>query len=128
MSVRGTRDQGKSMFIKEILVDHPEASHQEIVRAWQSSGMPGSISATLVSRVRKREGISGKRKPGRRPAAITATVVQAPRSASNSPNAGRLMELEVEIDRVLKKVVELGSLTQVEDVLRKTRRQLYAVS
>ncbi len=128
MSVRGTRDQGKSMFIKEMLVDHPEASHQEIVKAWQSSGMPGSISATLVSRVRKREGISRKRKPGRRPAAPTATVAKAPRPVSTSPSAGRLVELEVEIDRVLKKVVELGSLTQVEDVLRKTRRQLYSAS
>lgn len=128
MSVRGTRDQGKSMFIKEMLVDNPEASHQEIVNAWQESGMPGSISATLVSRVRNREGISRKRKPGRRSAATTATIAQAPRPAATGPRAARLMELEVEIDRVLKKVVELGSLTQVEDVLRKTRRQLYAVS
>ena len=38
-------------------------------------------------------------------------------------NSG-LMDMEVEIDRLLMKVVEIGQLTGVEDELRKTRRQL----
>ena len=37
-----------------------------------------------------------------------------------------LMDLEIEIDRLLMKVAEIGTLPQVEDSLRKTRRQLYA--
>ena len=36
-----------------------------------------------------------------------------------------LMDLEVAIDRLLMKVVEIGSLPDVENALRKTRRQLY---
>lgn len=126
MAVRATRDQGKSMFIKEFLVDNPEASHQEIVDAWRAAGMPGGISATLVSRVRTREGLSRKRKPGRRTAAATSGAARTPRATGN--RAGRLMELEVEIDHVLKKVVALGSLDKVEHVLRQTRRQLYSAS
>ena len=37
----------------------------------------------------------------------------------------RLMDLEVEIDRLLMKVVEIGQLVDVEDALRAARRQLY---
>ena len=37
-----------------------------------------------------------------------------------------LMDLEVEIDRLLMKVVEVGSLHDVENALRKARRHLYA--
>ncbi len=37
-----------------------------------------------------------------------------------------LMDLEVEIDRLLMKVVEVGSLPDVENALRKARRHLYA--
>ena len=36
------------------------------------------------------------------------------------------MALEVEIDRLLMKVASIGTLPEVEDSLRKTRRQLYA--
>jgi hypothetical protein len=36
------------------------------------------------------------------------------------------MDLEVEIDRLLMKVVEIGELTEVEDALTKARHHLYA--
>ena len=36
------------------------------------------------------------------------------------------MNLEVEIDRLLMRVVEVGTLPEVEDALRKARRHLYA--
>jgi hypothetical protein len=36
------------------------------------------------------------------------------------------MNLEVEIDRLLMKVVEIGTVPDVEDALRKARRHLYA--
>ena len=36
------------------------------------------------------------------------------------------MDLEVEIDRLLMKVVEIGQLPSVEDALRRVRRQIYA--
>ena len=37
-----------------------------------------------------------------------------------------LMNLEVEIDRLLMRVVQVGTLPEVEDALRKARRHLYA--
>ena len=47
------------------------------------------------------------------------------RPARARRRAGELMGLEIEIDRLLMKVVETGQLKDVEDALRKTRRQLY---
>jgi hypothetical protein len=38
-----------------------------------------------------------------------------------------LMDLEIDIDRLLMKVVEFGELTEVESDLRRARRHLYAV-
>jgi hypothetical protein len=37
-----------------------------------------------------------------------------------------MMNVEVEIDCMLMKVVEIGQLPEVEDALRKARRHLYA--
>lgn len=131
MTVRATRDQGKSMFIKELLHDNPEANHQTVNEAWRAAGMSGSISPTLVSRIRSRLGLAGKR-GRRRSTTATATATKAPRTVGRPAAAGgrgrkhSLMDLEVEIDRLLMKVAAIGNLPEVEDSLRKTRRQLYA--
>jgi hypothetical protein len=138
MTVRTMRNQGKSMFVKEVLNDDPQANHRAVNAAWREAGMSGSISPTLVSRMRSRLGLSGNsrgrrrqnakatgarrgRPPGSARAAAGATTSLQARGRQNS-----LMDLEVEIDRLLMKVAAIGTLPQVEDSLRKTRRQLYA--
>jgi hypothetical protein len=126
------------MFVKEVLNDDPQANHRAINVKWREAGMSGSISPTLVSRVRSRLGLArksrrGRRKkgeasgarrgrpPGTRGAAVGATATHQSRGRMNS-----LMDLEIEIDRLLMKVAAIGTLPQVEDSLRKTRHQLYA--
>ena len=140
MAVRTKRNQGKSMFIKEVLNDNPQANHQAVNAAWRAAGMSGTISPTLVSRMRSRLGLTGNTRGGHgkdssatgarrgRPPG-TGRAGAAPVATGQPPSRARmnhLMELEVEIDRLLMKVSAIGTLPEVEDALRKTRRQLYA--
>ena len=67
MTVRATRtNQGKSMFVKELLNDDPQANHRAVNEAWRKAGMLGTISPTLVSRMRSRMGLTGNTRGGRR--------------------------------------------------------------
>jgi hypothetical protein len=145
MATTTTKRQGKSMFVKETLHDNPDANAQAVNEAWKSAGMDGSISATLVSKIRSRMGLTGKR--GRRRKARNSAAANVrnatsgkrrgrpPKSAANQANGMRvsstrgrkstLEALEVEFDRLLLKVVESGSLPEVENALRKARRLLF---
>jgi hypothetical protein len=55
------------------------------------------------------------------PSGVNGTAQVKTRGSRNDP-----MDLEVEIDRLLMKVAEIGTLPDVENALRKARRQLYA--
>lgn len=142
MTARATRNQGKSMFVKEHLHDNPTDNHRAVNAAWEEAGMPGTISPTLVSRVRTRMGLAGKSRGGRRvkakgtgarrgrrsgPAPVRATAsVQAAAPVQVRGRKQGLMALEVELDRLLMKVAAIGTLPEVEESLRQTRRELYA--
>ena len=138
MPAKVTRSQGKSMFVKEVLNDNPLANAAAVNEAWRAAGMSGGISATLVSNIRSRMGLAGNVR-GRRRRRTKTTVTREGRPPSQvragengtGPVKTRrsrtdLMELEVGIDRLLMKVVEIGTLPEVEDALRKARRNLYA--
>jgi hypothetical protein len=138
------------MFVKEMLNDDPQANAEAVNAAWRAAGMSGSISSSLISNVRTRMRLSGKLPGKRRKRTRTTGAADAgtggsitgkrrgrpPRQAGAVVNGeapvmsrGRereLMNLEVEIDRVLMRVVETGALPEVENALRKVRRQLYA--
>ena len=47
------KDEGKSMFLKEYLVDHPDAGKEAIDAAWREAGNEGTISTSLVGKVRR---------------------------------------------------------------------------
>ena len=51
-TVKG-KDEGKSMFLKEYLVDHPDAGKEAIDAAWREAGNEGTISTSLIGKVRK---------------------------------------------------------------------------
>jgi hypothetical protein len=146
MPAKVTRSQGKSMFVKEVLIDNPLANAEAVNEAWQAAGMSGSISTSLVSHVRSRmrlaANLQGRRRTkttgaadaggavtstrlGRPPMQVqpreTVTARAETRRSGTDP-----MDLEVEIDRLLMKVVEIGTLPDVENALRKARRCLYA--
>jgi hypothetical protein len=46
------RDEGKSSFIKELLVEHPQANADAVNKAWKKAGMEGTISVALVTMIR----------------------------------------------------------------------------
>jgi hypothetical protein len=147
MPAVASRNQGKSMFVKEELNNDPNANTEAINAAWRAAGMSGSISSSLISNVRTRLRLAGKL-PGKRRKRAKAADAGAggpvtgkrrgrPRQqggvvangAAPVMTRGRereLMSLEVEIDRLLMRVVATGVLPEVEDALRKVRRQLYA--
>lgn len=139
MPATETRNQGKSMFVKEWLNDHPQATTEAVNVAWRAEGHSGSISPSLVSNVRSRMGLAGTTGRGRRGTKTTSTGRRRgrPAGAGQAPANGTaptttrkrgqdLMGLEVELDRLLMKVVEVGQLPEVEASLRKARRHLYA--
>jgi hypothetical protein len=53
------RDQGKSTFIKQTLFDDQYANSAKINELWTESGREGSISTTLVNKMRSEMGLTG---------------------------------------------------------------------
>lgn len=138
MPTKTTRIPGKSMFVKEVLNNDPTANAAAVNEAWRAEGMSGGISATLISTIRSRMGYAGTlrgRPRGKRREAgtqqgggfMSATAGSNGTSpAKTRARTSEVMDLEVEFDRLLMKVAALGTLPEVEDALRKARRQLYA--
>jgi hypothetical protein len=127
---------GKAMFVKEFLNDHPRSNVRAINEAWRAAGFNGAISKTVVFKVKSAMGLTerptkSKTSATRKiritpPKETTATVSVQPRK-SNSNRAVALNELETDIDRLLFKVMGIGSLNEIEDSLRQVRRLLYGV-
>ena len=142
------RDQGKTSFIKEFLVDHPEGNVKAVNAAWTECGFDGSISGTLINKMRSQLGLTGNlrrkaekpkaatgtkpytgKKRGRKPKGFTAEATTATpkvetRGRKSALNLG-LNELEADIDRLVFKVMGLGDLPEIEESLRQVRRALY---
>ena len=54
------KNEGKSMFLKEYFVDHPDAGKEAIDAAWREAGNEGTISPSLIGQVRKDLGLTGQ--------------------------------------------------------------------
>ena len=127
---------GKAMFVKEFLNDHPQGNVRAVNEAWAAAGFKGTISKTIIYKVKSSLGLTGNlqksktsangKKPGTPRKVITASVSEQPRG-NNSPRTDVLNDLEADIDRLLFKVMGIGSLTEIEDSLRRARRLLYGV-
>ncbi len=50
---------GKTMFVKEFLIDNGEGNVSAVNEAWTEAGFEGSISATLVNKLRSKLGLVG---------------------------------------------------------------------
>ncbi|QEH32598.1 hypothetical protein OJF2_10770 [Aquisphaera giovannonii] len=138
MAVTRTRNQGKTAFVKEQLNLNPTANVKAVNDAWSRAGMEGSISGTLVNKMRAALGLTGNISRGarkaKRSAAVGATGKHPGRrrglaAAANGRRPARegelLREIEVELDRLLFRVMEIESLAKVEDAIRDVRRALY---
>ena len=50
---------GKTMFVKEFLNDHPQGNVDAVNEAWQAAGFDGTISPTLINKMRASLGLTG---------------------------------------------------------------------
>ena len=60
MATATVKAEGKSGFLKEFFVDHPDAKKAAIDEAWQDAGNEGTISISLISKIRKDLGLTGE--------------------------------------------------------------------
>ncbi len=131
-----TATPGKTSFVKEFLNEHPESNVKAVNEAWTAAGMNGTISPTLVNRMRASLGLRGNLRGETRKARTTAQGKTSstskkpgrprnePAITSNGQPRGRksartlaLTELEADIDRLIFKVMGVGDLTEIEDSL-----------
>jgi hypothetical protein len=138
---RRARDQGKTSFVKEFLNDPPEGNFKAVNEAWTRAGFDGSISATLVNKMRSELGLTGNlrgkrasaekkpytgKKRGGKPKGHVVQVESGFESHGfTSARKPKLNELEADIDRLVFKVMGIGDLPEIEDSLRRVRRLLY---
>jgi len=147
MPATATRNQGKTLFVKETLIDHPTANPQFVNEAWKKAGMDGTISDTLVNKMRAQLKLSGnlRGKHSAKKGAASQKASSGKKRARKPKNARiarseagtgdarqrpasrtvRLTDLEAELDQLLFNVMNLGNLPDVEKALRQTRRALY---
>jgi hypothetical protein len=150
MPVAATKSLGKTSFVKEILFDNPQANPTAVNEAWTAAGMEGTISPTLVNKMRSELGLAGNLRvgPGQTKAVATSKpasrdkkksggkakgksraanvdTTKAEGSGRRMPRTQALVQVEAEIDRLLFLVMKIGGLTDVEDSLRESRRRLY---
>ena len=125
--------EGKSGFLKEFLVDNPDAAKEAIDAAWQEAGHEGTISTSLISKVRRDleqggKGVAkGKSRPRGAPAKASRGPVTASSAAPEAPGgdrAGVLMRLEGALDDMLHEIKLTGGLPEFEETLRRARRIL----
>ncbi len=146
------RNQGKTEFIKQALFNDEFANAASINDLWAESGRDGTISVSLVNKMRSDMGLTGNlrrgpkassgkpytgKKRGRKPKSAQAEAAPAMESGSaagSSPSfrgrnarLNRLVDVETDIDRLLFKVMAFEGLADVEDSLRQARRALYRV-
>jgi hypothetical protein len=138
------RDQGKTPFVREFLSDHPQGNVKAVNEAWQAAGFDGTISHTLVNKMRAQLGLTGNlrgkvgktepasrttlstgKKRGRRPKGTSSATPGGETRGRRSARTLGLLGLEGDIDRLLFKVMDVGDLPQIEESLRHARRILY---
>jgi hypothetical protein len=92
MPATKARNQGKTSFVKELLIDHQMANTKAVNEAWKAAGMEGTISETLVNKMRSVLGLTGNLRKRSQPvsgdavAAATKTKKSAkPKPASPTP-------------------------------------------
>ena len=134
-------DQGKSSFVREVLGRDPEANEQAVNEAWTEAGNEGTISGSLVSKIRSNLGLTGSGRSAGRPKAKAkkgpkAKPVAQAQPESNGPpaasatgpestagNRGRsLDQVEDRIDDLIFQLKDLGGMEQAQEALRLARR------
>jgi hypothetical protein len=109
----------KTAFVLEFLARDRDANEAAVNRAWREAGNAGTISGSLVSKLRQKARTTPARANGHRPSASPA------RATSVSGGRDRLVdEVEVGIDRLIFQLKSEGDMPEVEAALRRARRIL----
>jgi hypothetical protein len=153
MAAGTARDQGKSDFVRAALTKNAMATPKTVNKDWASAGNSGEISPSLVHKLRADMGLTGNLRarsggsrrngaakqakvPGRRrgrppkvraehdPATNGGPAVMVVKRGPADNRARTLEELEAEVDRLIFRVMSIGELGEIEDVLRRARRLL----
>src|SRR4051812_2444691 len=64
----GVRSEGKSAFVREVLTKDSTASAQAVSDAWKAAGREGTISDSLVKKMRADMGLTGNARSGKKAA------------------------------------------------------------
>jgi hypothetical protein len=132
------RGPKKLAFIRELLGRNPELKLKAVNEAWTKAGHKGSISSTSLYLVKSQtnstsaKGSASGATPGNaaptKSTSRTTTQAQpghqpaSERDASSESNGGVLDDLEVEIDGLIFKLMDVGGMSHVEEALRRARR------
>ncbi len=86
--------QGKTEFVKQYLGKNPRANAKAVIDAWKADGREGTVSATLVNKMRGALGLAGnlratRKKPKRRPTGQLVLVAHKSGRKANSSLAAR---------------------------------------
>ena len=89
--------QGKSAFVRDVLTKDNQANTEAVNRAWIKAGHEGTISESLVGKIRSEMGLTGQQRPRARvtesagsaepPAAPATRRRTGPKSMGGSPPA-----------------------------------------
>jgi hypothetical protein len=85
-----TRSLGKTGFLKEFLNDNPEANTRAVNEAWAAAGFEGSISNTLVTKLRSEMGLTGNipKGPGKKAGPTPAPAIKKRGRGKRAPVRG----------------------------------------
>jgi hypothetical protein len=82
MATATARTVGKTEFVKEVLGKNPHANPTAVNEEWKSAGQDGTISATLVNKLRSSMGLAGNLRP-------TPKTKTRSRSVEKRPPSGK---------------------------------------
>jgi murein DD-endopeptidase MepM/ murein hydrolase activator NlpD len=80
MAIATTRDQSKSGFIKQVLLENPYANVKAVNEAWRDAGKEGSISPALVNKLRYEAGLAGNLRDRGKAETTVAAKTEEPKS------------------------------------------------
>src|SRR5512135_1438018 len=90
MATTAGQGEGKTAFVRDLLQRDSRANERSINEAWKAAGNAGTISGTLVSKIRREMGLTGKGPSADGSNAGEAAAVKPkPESPSKGPKATR---------------------------------------
>ncbi|MGE5755274.1 MAG: hypothetical protein ACM35G_06105 [Planctomycetaceae bacterium] len=144
MATQRQKSDGKSVFLKKYLVEAPDAGQEAVEAAWREAGHEGTISQSLIGKVRKDLGLTKGAAKAKTRARIRAGSEERGRTlgkrngesvrqdlkrpaalqVAGGERTSVLIRLEGSIDELLHEIKTAGGLPEFEGMLRRARRIL----